>query len=86
MQIFVVLSFFRGLTVGKRGEGSVLGVLPFYHIYGMVVSLFTSLYEGNTVVTLPRFQPQPFLSAIQDHEVSKIQIHVGMFRDLHLDL
>ena len=63
----------RGFTVGERGEGKVLGVLPFYHIYGMVVSQWCALHAGNTVVTLPRFQPQHFLSAIQTRQVSLTQ-------------
>src|SRR5688572_10543584 len=38
------------------GEGDVvLGVLPFFHIYGLVVIMNLSLYAGATVVTMPRF-------------------------------
>ena len=69
---YFILTFcvYSGFTVGETGEGKVLGVLPFYHIYGMVVSQWCALHAGNTVVTLPRFQPQHFLSAIQTHRVS----------------
>ncbi|KAK7099195.1 uncharacterized protein [Littorina saxatilis] len=63
-----------GLTVGERGTGTVLGVLPFYHIYGMTVSQWTALHAGNTVVTLPRFQSQDFLSAIQTLSITDLHL------------
>nr|KAG5702383.1 hypothetical protein BaRGS_002165 [Batillaria attramentaria] len=59
---------------GEPGSGRVLGVLPFYHIYGMVVTQWSSLHDGNAVVTLPRFQPQDFLSAIQSHRISVLHL------------
>jgi acyl-CoA synthetase (AMP-forming)/AMP-acid ligase II len=62
--------YFRGpmshLTAGKD---CLIGVLPFYHIYGMVVVQFGSLCLGTKLVALPRFEPEPFLSAIQQHKV-----------------
>ena len=39
----------------------LIGILPFYHIYGMTVILSTALYLGATVVTMPRFDLEPFL-------------------------
>ena len=56
--------------MGEKGEGKLLAVLPFYHIYGMVVSQWCALHAGNIVVTLPRFNPQDFLSAIETERVS----------------
>lgn len=64
----------QGWSVGVRGEGRVLGVLPFYHIYGLVMSLWTALYQGNVVVTLPRFQPQTFLQAVSRWQVSVLHL------------
>ena len=58
--------------MGEKGEGKLLAVLPFYHIYGMVVSQWCALHAGNTVVTLPRFNPQDFLSAIETERVSPL--------------
>lgn len=59
------------LTAGKD---CLLGVLPFYHIYGMVVVQFGSLCLGTKLVTLPRFEPEPFLSAIQQHKISYMHL------------
>lgn len=47
-----------------------LGVLPFFHIYGMVVVLGCSLREGLTLVSLPRFELEQCLQVMQDHRVT----------------
>lgn len=56
-------------------EGSVvLAVLPFFHIYGLTVLMNLTLAQGATVVTLPRFDLEGFLAAIQDHKVTKVYV------------
>ena len=42
-------------------EDRVIGVLPFFHIYGMTVIMNAAMYLGATVVTMPRFDLEPFL-------------------------
>ena len=54
-----------------RQEGtSLVGVLPFFHIYGMVVVLYSSLCSGCKTVTMSRFEPELFLSCIEKHKVN----------------
>lgn len=61
--------------INYREEGtSVLGVLPFFHIYGMVTVLFASLYAGSKIVSLPEFEPELFLNAISKHETNIVNI------------
>jgi len=48
----------------------VLGVLPFFHIYGMVVIMNLGIYLGATVVTMPRFDLEQCLTAMQDYRIS----------------
>lgn len=48
-----------------------LGVLPFYHIYGMVLILNLALYKGATIVTMPRFDLEQFLHIMQDYGVTR---------------
>ena len=48
----------------------VIGILPFYHIYGMVVVMSLALHQGTTVVTLPRFELEQFLDTMQRHRVT----------------
>jgi acyl-CoA synthetase (AMP-forming)/AMP-acid ligase II len=48
----------------------LIGTLPFYHIYGMVAIMCNALRAGATVVTMPRFEIDQFLSLIQKHSVT----------------
>jgi PAS domain S-box-containing protein len=48
----------------------VMGVVPFYHAYGLNVVMNMALRTGATVVTLPRFEVQPFLDAAQRYAVT----------------
>jgi acyl-CoA synthetase (AMP-forming)/AMP-acid ligase II len=54
-----------------REGDRVIGILPFFHIYGMVVILNSALSRGATVVTLPRFDLEPFLQVLQDHRINR---------------
>lgn len=48
------------------GENDVgLGVLPWFHITGMECQMNASVYFGNTLVVLGRFDPETVLTAIQ---------------------
>ena len=49
---------------------ALLGVLPFFHIYGMVVIMNHGLLRGAKVVTLPRFDLETVLRVIQDHQIT----------------
>jgi acyl-CoA synthetase (AMP-forming)/AMP-acid ligase II len=53
-----------------RHEDTVVAVLPFFHIYGLVVILNFGLYHGATIVTLPRFELEPFLETLQKYRVT----------------
>lgn len=48
-----------------------LAVLPFFHIYGMQVLMNSLLYEGVTVVTMPRFDMQAALELIQKEKITR---------------
>ncbi|KPK31645.1 MAG: AMP-dependent synthetase [Betaproteobacteria bacterium SG8_40] len=48
----------------------VLGVLPFFHIYGMVVVLQMTLAKGGTIITMPRFDMEEFLAAVAKYRIS----------------
>ncbi|MGH2819050.1 MAG: 4-coumarate--CoA ligase family protein [Actinomycetota bacterium] len=50
---------------------TVIGVLPFFHIYGMTVIMNNALHLGATVVTMPRFDLADFLRTMQDHAVTR---------------
>jgi acyl-CoA synthetase (AMP-forming)/AMP-acid ligase II len=52
-------------------EDRVIGVLPFFHIYGMTVIMNAAVYLGATIVTMPRFDLEPFLQLLQDHRITR---------------
>lgn len=51
-------------------QDTLLAVLPLFHIYGLVVVLNMGLYQGATIVTVPRFELEPFLATLQDYNVT----------------
>jgi acyl-CoA synthetase (AMP-forming)/AMP-acid ligase II len=52
----------------EEGETTV-GILPFYHIYGMTVILSMALRRGATVITMPKFEMEDFCELVQDHKI-----------------
>jgi acyl-CoA synthetase (AMP-forming)/AMP-acid ligase II len=47
----------------------LIAVLPFFHIYGLVLLMIVSLWRRRTLVVMPRFELEPFLEAIARHRV-----------------
>ncbi len=54
----------------QEGKEVFLGVLPFFHVYGMSVCLNLALSMGSTLVLLPRFQVGDVLKAVVRERVS----------------
>jgi acyl-CoA synthetase (AMP-forming)/AMP-acid ligase II len=52
----------------------VIAVLPFFHIYGLVILMNLTLFTGGTVVTLPRFDLREFLRVIQDQLITRLYV------------
>ncbi|NBB73217.1 MAG: AMP-binding protein [Bacteroidetes bacterium] len=52
----------------QEGEVTV-GILPFYHIYGMTIILSMALYRGATIITMPKFEMEDFLGLVQEHKI-----------------
>ena len=53
---------------------ALLGVLPFFHIYGMVIILMHGFMRGATIVTLPKFEFEPFLKVLQAWPISSAHV------------
>jgi acyl-CoA synthetase (AMP-forming)/AMP-acid ligase II len=51
-------------------EDRTLGLLPFFHIYGLTAVQFGSLQDGAHLYTLPRFDPEAFLKVMHEKKVS----------------
>ena len=57
-------------VLNVRESDSLLGVLPFFHIYGMVVVMNLGLHVGATVVIIPRFDLEQCLQALEKYRVT----------------
>jgi acyl-CoA synthetase (AMP-forming)/AMP-acid ligase II len=57
-------------AVAMQEDDSFVAVLPFFHIYGMQVLMNTGLRAGATIVTMPRFDLEQFLSLHQQHRLT----------------
>lgn len=49
----------------KRGEEVVLGILPFFHVYGMTTVIILTVMEANKMILLPKFDAETTLKTIQ---------------------
>jgi acyl-CoA synthetase (AMP-forming)/AMP-acid ligase II len=71
----LVANLMQGGVMLALPPGSVtLAILPFFHIYGMMVLLNTYLAWGGTVVTLPRFDLETSLRLIAAHRMEKLLV------------
>ncbi|CAD6919131.1 unnamed protein product [Tilletia controversa] len=53
------------------GRDVALGVLPWFHIYGLVVILHAMMWHGTAVVAIPRFRGiVPFLDSVVKYKIS----------------
>jgi len=71
----LVANIVQTSAVVQATEGEVsMAVLPFYHIYGFTVLLNISLYQGVTIVSMPRFDLELFLRLMQDYAVTRANV------------
>lgn len=57
-------------TLTQYSDATVLALLPFFHIYGMVLILLLGLRSGSGLVSMMRFELEPFLECIQKYKVT----------------
>jgi len=76
----LVANILQGEAVfGLPGDAVALGVLPFFHIYGMVVIMNLGFHSGATIVTMPRFDLEQCLQAIEKYRISYAYIVPPIF-------
>lgn len=70
-------------TYGRKKFGvdtqSVLGLLPFSHIYGLVVVAHGNVWRGDEVVVLPKFEMPSFLQAIERFKLNHLYLVCQLF-------
>ncbi|OTA93371.1 hypothetical protein M434DRAFT_30999 [Hypoxylon sp. CO27-5] len=64
--------------IGRRAKGVEtqvqLGLLPFSHIYGLVVVAQAGTYRGDEVIVLPKFELKTLLETIQRFKINFMHI------------
>ena len=55
-------------------EDVLVGLMPFFHIYGQTVVLNMGLAKGSTIVTMPRFDLDELLEIVERHGVTWLHI------------
>jgi acyl-CoA synthetase (AMP-forming)/AMP-acid ligase II len=60
------------VELGEEETG--IAVLPFFHLYGQAVLMAAALWQGATLVTMPRFDLEQFLAVLQDYRVSRAAV------------
>ena len=55
-------------------KDKILGVLPFFHIYGLTGLVHQPLHRGIELVVMPAFDLKTFLETIQQHKITFIYV------------
>jgi len=55
-------------------QDTLVGILPFFHIYGMVVVMNAALRKGARIVVMPKFEMEPFLKIVQEYKVTRAHL------------
>ena len=72
MQMYENHMFYRADDVAGfvAGEDVLMGILPWFHIYGQTVVALAGLKAGASVVSMPKFLPEMFFKLIKDYKVT----------------
>jgi acyl-CoA synthetase (AMP-forming)/AMP-acid ligase II len=52
----------------------VIGLLPFSHIYALVLICHTSTWRGDQVIVLPKFEQKSFFESIQHYGITALYL------------
>ena len=55
-------------------DDTLIGLLPFFHIYGQTVVVNLGLAAGATIVIMPRFDMGEFLRLLEEHQVTRAHV------------
>lgn len=73
----------------KRGEEIVLGVIPFFHVYGLTTVMILAIMQGYKMVLLPKFEVKTTLKTIHQQRPTLFPgaptMYIGLLNapDLH---
>lgn len=58
----------------ESGKDKILGVLPFFHIYGLTGLVHQPLHRGIELVVMPAFDLKKFCAGVQEHKITFIYV------------
>lgn len=71
-----------------RGTQTVLGALPYFHVFGLSCAMNFAIHSGASQVLVPRPQPEPLLESIREFKPTFVALvptmYIGMLN--HPDL
>jgi long-chain acyl-CoA synthetase len=70
----------------EDGAGGILGLLPFFHAYGLTVGLLTGLAKAATVHLHPRFEVKPALEILERYKIDLVPAVPAMLQALNREL
>lgn len=72
----------------EEGKEIVLGLLPFFHVYGMTTVLLLSVMKGSKMVLLPKFDVEQLLKTIDQQKPTLFPgaptMYIGILNHPHL--
>jgi 4-coumarate--CoA ligase len=66
-----ILQMYNG---SSSHNDSILCLLPMFHIYAIDYVNFTHLMHGACVISIPKFEPLPFLKTIEKYKIETVPI------------
>ncbi len=58
------------MVVLKEGQEKFVGVLPYFHVYGLQISVIMPVIIGATMIPMTRFTPRALLSLISTEKIT----------------
>jgi acyl-CoA synthetase (AMP-forming)/AMP-acid ligase II len=72
----IVVNMLQLDTVGhlRDGQDTLVCFLPFFHIYGLVVTMLLGLWSGATLVVMPRFDLEQYLDLVEGYRATMLHV------------
>ena len=58
------------------GVDVLIGVLPWFHIYGQTCIALAGFKSGVSLVSMPQFSPELFVKLVKDYKVKDTLVHL----------